>query len=312
MRNETLQAINAWEQKARGASANGEGSIESDSTKVNSPSQMSFSTAGNSEKSFFGKRGSLASSGKTLRTIDSRKSHMFTMVALEHALKWNAEPLQKFAALKDFSGENISFLSHVHKWKRGWGQLERQKHSFQLPSENGAKESDTIREQFNHAIRLYVTFVSLEYAEFPINISSKQLKLLDDLFAEAADYLYGDEDSALMRQQSRNTATPFNVNPPRTPKDEEAGNKSPEVFPKPRSGSESGESTNTQDGVWYWGHIPEIFNIDTFAAAESEIKYLVLTNTWPKFVNAGYAEQFADDEKRFSRRVSRFIKGSKI
>ncbi len=33
--------------------------------------------------------------------------------------------------------------------------------------------------------------------------------------------------------------------------------------------------------------IPDSFNPQIFDSAEEEIKYLVLTNTWPKFVHAG-------------------------
>jgi hypothetical protein len=35
--------------------------------------------------------------------------------------------------------------------------------------------------------------------------------------------------------------------------------------------------------------IPESFSAEMFEEAEQEIKYLVFTNTWPKFVGARYA-----------------------
>ena len=43
-------------------------------------------------------------------------------------------------------------------------------------------------------------------------------------------------------------------------------------------------STDNYPGVWC---IPDNFTPRAFDAAENEIKYLVLTNTWPKFVHAG-------------------------
>ncbi len=47
--------------------------------------------------------------------------------------------------------------------------------------------------------------------------------------------------------------------------------------------------------------IPETFAEMVFDPAEIEIKYLVLTNTWPKFVNIGRANsqmsKDADEEK---------------
>jgi hypothetical protein len=36
--------------------------------------------------------------------------------------------------------------------------------------------------------------------------------------------------------------------------------------------------------VQYWGDIPADFDSSIFDAAEASIKYLVLTNTWPKFI----------------------------
>jgi hypothetical protein len=43
--------------------------------------------------------------------------------------------------------------------------------------------------------------------------------------------------------------------------------------------------------------VPDTFNELVFDAAEKEIKYLVLTNTWPKFVNVSRANsQLSKDE----------------
>ena len=39
-----------------------------------------------------------------------------------------------------------------------------------------------------------------------------------------------------------------------------------------------------KDRVQYWGDIPADFDASIFDAAEASIKYLVLTNTWPKFI----------------------------
>ena len=44
------------------------------------------------------------------------------------------------------------------------------------------------------------------------------------------------------------------------------------------------EIASIGDGALYWGDIPEGFDATIFDDAERSIKYLVLTNTWPKFV----------------------------
>jgi hypothetical protein len=52
-------------------------------------------------------------------------------------------------------------------------------------------------------------------------------------------------------------------------------------------GSENGiitASIEVSDRALYWGDIPEDFDGRIFDDAEASIKYLVLTNTWPKFV----------------------------
>ncbi|OLE52723.1 MAG: hypothetical protein AUG51_16660 [Acidobacteria bacterium 13_1_20CM_3_53_8] len=49
-------------------------------------------------------------------TGGSRRGEMYTMTALE-ALQTNPTPFLLFAALKGFSGENISFPIRIGEWK---------------------------------------------------------------------------------------------------------------------------------------------------------------------------------------------------
>ncbi|KAG7144684.1 hypothetical protein HYQ46_006575 [Verticillium longisporum] len=149
------------------------------------------------------------------------------MDALEYALKKNPAPLQHFSALKDFSGENIAFLTSVSSWKTSLRSENvpattlngRQSLSIEPCATN---QQDRLREQFNQALRIYTEFISQRDAEFSINISD------------------ADDTSD--------------------------------------TGSTIGE------GAYYWGDIPDGFDETVFDDAETSIKYLVLTNTWPKFV----------------------------
>lgn len=282
LRTETLAAIADWEAKNKSF-----GSVDTDSTKVQSPSQVSFKTTEGSEKGFVARAKSVGDG-----SVSSRRSHMYTMTALEHALKWNASPLQKFAALKDFSGENIAFLTHLASWKKTWSKHEREKYACKLPSER--KSDQELRSQFNRAIRLYAAFVAPEHAEFPINIASKTLLKLDDMFAGPAELLFGDTRS----ESTFNSATPF----------DEAEKGSPRVDIDLEALPRTSNDTFRPDDVWYWGEIPASFSPTCFDESESEIKYLVLTNTWPKFVNAGYAEQIEDATgKNLSRRLTQLF-----
>lgn len=302
LRQETLQAIATWEHKNGVLDLD---SIDSGSTKVQSPTELSFKTLNASEKGLV----RIKSFGNTISdsSINSRKSHMYTMVALDHALKWNAAPLQKFAALKDFSGENVSFLTHLATWKKTWAQLEREKHNFRLPSEQTSDREERLRGQFNRAMRLYAAFISGRHAEFPINISSKTLRALDDMFADATDTLFGDE----ARQDFGNAATPFDMPDTTSPRSEyfaDIEKEAAAAAAASRQGSSASDATFASSSVWYWGAIPETFAANIFDDAEHEIKYLVLTNTWPKFVNAGYAEHIVDGEgTSLSRRLSQYF-----
>ncbi|KAK5083905.1 hypothetical protein LTR05_006412 [Lithohypha guttulata] len=205
-----------------------------------------------------------ATSRQTSRSTSLRKNMMYTMSAMEHALKYDAARLQQFAALKDFSGENISFLTHLSTWHRRWRRQEGGKVSAEHNS----------RRQFNGAIRLYATFVAVEHAEFPINISSRALKALDEIFAGPTKYLLNDTRS----ESTYNSATPFNL------ENEKTDTRIDVEAVMPRSSNDS----SLPDDTWYSGEIPPGFDQNVFVEAENEIKYLVLTNTWPKFVNAGY------------------------
>ncbi|KAI2619205.1 hypothetical protein GGR54DRAFT_132734 [Hypoxylon sp. NC1633] len=179
---------------------------------------------------------------------------LFTMNALEHVLKENPGPLQEFSALRDFSGENIAFLTGVASWKSSW---------------IGGIKEDRVRHAFNRALVLYTDFVSPRDAEFPINLSSKDLKALEAIFERPARIICGEARS--------DPATPF----------------SDDGSPIPRRGSD-GETDTSGDWmelsevaarIQYEGDIPEEFDATVFDRAQTHIKYLVLTNTWPKFVN---------------------------
>lgn len=294
LRQETLQAIAAWESKSGMVDLD---SLDSESTKVQSSLDTSFKTMNLSEKELVPVK--QVAKPKSVASISSRKSHLHTMAALEHALKWNPAPLQMFSALKDFSGENISFLTHLATWKKSWAQLEREKSLFHLPTNQSNKnKDDVLRGQFNRAVKLYTAFVSSQHAEFPINISSKALRELDNIFAHATEIVFGDEPR---KASSSSTALPFDI--PRTassqsgspPTDVEKGATATITV---RPSSASSDCTFTSELLWYRGPIPTNFTAQIFDDAEAEIKYLVLTNTWPKFVNAGFAEQVRNEEGR--------------
>ncbi|EMR62029.1 putative gpcr -type protein [Eutypa lata UCREL1] len=250
---ETLDAIASWERKNRGNDV----SVDA----ISASTALGGSTLG-------------GSSGKSVKTKasaksgDSRRSDMFTMLALENALRNNPRPLLEFAALKDFSGENISFLSHVTDWKRTWVTSSLDPKTLQY-------------EQFIQAVRIYSHFISLEYSQFPINISSRLKKELSQVFDEAANTLNRRNSS-----QSSASATPFDdfgseasMTPLRDTFDLEGTLGKANLQSVTTMADLAGDDRTVI--------VPEIFSPLVFDPAEGEIKYLVLTNTWPKFVHHG-------------------------
>lgn len=288
LRKETLEAIENWEKRQAANLNDGSTTVNG---SLNSPSAMSNTTT------------LKFNDDRTLRSkasFESSKSDMLTMTALENALRTNATPLLQFAALKDFSGENVSFLTHVADWRRYWFQPK-------------ASTADHRRKQFIAATRIYAQFISLEFSEFPINISSKEMKRLYTIFERAAIILHRSQRGSTYSAFSDN-ATPFdNVQPndkPEMVSDSRSYNSESELH-KPATNLDTLGRANllaiTRMQDMYREEtladieIPETFTELVFDFAEREIKYLVLTNTWPKFVNMGRAnsqmDRDVDEEK---------------
>ncbi|KAI1496988.1 putative GprK-type G-protein coupled receptor protein [Biscogniauxia marginata] len=206
------------------------------------------------------KSASLAEKGQATAmdsSDDEMGDRLLTMSALDHTLHENPGPLQEFSALRDFSGENIAFLTRTATWKSSWP---------------ASPNCEQIRDLFTRALVIYTDFVSPRDAEFPINLGSQDLKHLECIFEKPARILFG--------EASVNPATPFDSDwcPRSRGSDSEASGK---------NGEETGriELEDLASRVQYTGDISESFNCSVFGKAEAHIKYLVLTNTWPKFVS---------------------------
>ncbi|OOQ86855.1 hypothetical protein PEBR_19857 [Penicillium brasilianum] len=240
LRQETLDSIARWEVKVKSNNSENK-SLNSETTMVES--MMS----------------GWKSTNASIKTTGSRDS-ILTMSALEHVLERNPTPLQEFSALREFSGENIAFLTSLAEWKNSLPTVLKDPTA---PRDGSSK--DLLREHFNRALHIYADFISVRHAEFPLNISSSDLKKLEDIFERPARLLYGEEREA-------DPVSPFDkftFEP---------------ASPTVSASSEKGITNCIRNRVHYWGEIPEQFDATVFQDAEASIKYLVLTNTWPKFI----------------------------
>ena len=219
---------------------------------------------------------------------------MYTSAALEEALLSNPSPLLHFAATKDFTAENILFLLAVRDWKAKWAQLRA------IPTAD--LKPETKRRLWVEAVEIYAYAVSERYAEFPVNIEGSLRKTLDQMFAAAVEVLVKFSNSGIRERDDDpySTVTPFVTAPAEfslknmSPITRELSNGSSSV-PSTRDleirGIESSDvSINdgnpTHDDRDEQVTLPEGFGEGIFDAAEKSVKYLVVTNTWRKFVTA--------------------------
>ena len=273
LKTETLNIIAEWERKQSSSP-----SVGSDSTRVT--------------------RRSLASQIDSFKSSSSsRRGEMYTMTALEKALETNPTPLLLFSAFKDFSGENIQFLSHIQQWKANWNPVSK----YGLFRKNAAPEltGDALRrQQFNKAVQIYSSFISLRYSDYPVNLSSGHYKELEAMF---------DGTAALCNAHlPADSVTPFNSYWSSYSSDDLESahgnisvvstvlNKSTDTFPTPVNCGNMSNPANIKLSslgiqVPSFVEVPDHFGPRIFENAEDSIKYMVLTNTWPKFVAAGYA-----------------------
>ncbi|TQN67410.1 hypothetical protein CSHISOI_08023, partial [Colletotrichum shisoi] len=260
LQQETLESIAVWEAKSKNRNNNNDD--EDDDGGGGHGSDSSFITGST-------KVGSRTSSVVWQSLVELEKNtsqadSVYTMSALEYVLEKNPEPLRKFSALRDFSGENIAFLSAVGEWKASIPQG---------PGAGRQRSPELARDRFNRALRIYTEFVSPYHAEFQINIASQDLKRLQGVFDHAARIMDGGRT-----ERFTDPVVPF---------EDAMWNPAAAAAAAGQEGSgqeDSGSAYPSADRVQYWGEIPEAFNAAVFDDAEASIKYLVLTNTWPKFV----------------------------
>ncbi|KAK4231646.1 hypothetical protein QBC38DRAFT_465223 [Podospora fimiseda] len=206
---------------------------------------------------------------------------ILSKTALDLVLAKNPEPLRQFSARRDFSGENIAFLTAVSEWRSSLPSSSTRHYSTASTSATPSKPADhpdQIRLIYTRALLIYTEFISNRDAEFPINIGFEIRRALEGIFERAARKLLG--------ESSTSSATPFDDN----------NNNTVSLHQTKRSDSRSSETAimemetpqQQQDTASasdiYQGDIPPAFDANVFEKAYEDIRYLVLTNTWPKYV----------------------------
>lgn len=280
----TLSAIQDWEEKGRGHTSH-------------TPSSMN---TGDMSKSSY--------------DMSTQSKEIFSMTSLEKALAVNPLPLLHFAASKDFTAENIIFLMRVREWRQAWAAAPRNPATKQITEHARSL-------LFRLAVEIYMICILDTISEFPINIEHSIRSQLDLLFEpavpEAKKRVSAESDSspfdiemhgtpnaplqaevkriALVTEESNHHPPPTDIlwkhdTTPRQP--------SIQVYEVDSSRPSGDENRDYDDDVKpIFASNPAIsplgsarakirpgFDEFVFDAAEASIKYLVLTNTWRKFV----------------------------
>ncbi|KAJ9612644.1 hypothetical protein H2200_004241 [Cladophialophora chaetospira] len=221
----------------------------------------------------------------TLRpsTTSSQQRDMCSMAALEKALAVNPDPLLKFAATQDFTAENVLFLMQVRRWKEAFAFA---------PRLNKAVTESAKSHLFSTGVQIYTSRVNDKTTDFPINIESKIRQDLDAIFGPAVptSQLVSNEEAKFYVAESwiksPQTTSAFDMNTHDHSGDSAETLTAPEPITFPTEKSEP--MFPAHPGVAPLGEsrakMRAGFDEHVFDAAESSIMYLVLTNTWQKFV----------------------------
>lgn len=221
-----------------------------------------------------------------LNNSPARRS-IYSIHALEKALAANPVPLLEFAATRDFTAENVVFLIHVMRWRDAWKTAPRE-------ASTGLVTESAKSKLFRLAVDIYTEDLCCQTADFPVNVESAIRRTLDDFFSGAIPDKKGlnSNDWDLVGEHGAVGSAPPPVDIDqfaqqfRSPWEEK---KEVEVTITPASPDEQEIEITFQSNPCVAplglarARIPSGFDSRIFEAAESSVKYLVLTNTWRRF-----------------------------
>ena len=220
-------------------------------------------------------------------SLFSEKSrNPYSMDCLELSLKNNPQGLLNWVSTKEFTAENIMFLTQVHKFKRQWGQVA--KHTDAL-------DELQLRERYEEAALIWFTLVNARTARMNINIDYKTYSELEIMFKGLSYDAFSDDSSSCSKGSSTctNVVAPFlDQDPPEDDTDRPASSNSRQsndskaigdsevdkLYRIPVTEISSNDGSTTEDTP-----IPPNFSIDVFDRAYAIVKNDVYYNTWVRF-----------------------------
>ena len=181
-----------------------------------------------------------------------------SMQALEFSIEHSIEPLIEWAASREFTAENTIFLREVRNFKKKWSMLT-------------TVTTSQRRQMFNEASLIFFTLINPGTAETPINIEYKIFKTLQATFS-------GMEFDPYMPSRSQ---TPDEIVSPTVKENVVCPWEDTLSRPASIASDISSATSSSTRSI-----VPSEFTEDVFDCAFDSIKYLVFTNTWPRYVEA--------------------------
>ncbi|KAK0273889.1 hypothetical protein LTR35_012017 [Friedmanniomyces endolithicus] len=248
---------------------------------------------------------------------------LYRMAALEKALLINPTPLLHFAATKDFTAENIIFLLHVKEWRAAWRTAPRDLHIDRVTPQAHRRLFNMALDIFAASVSAQTaefpvnlegpTVQSLARIFEPHMAASRTGTSGSDGSDQGT--LVGSWEMSPHHHHQRPRSAAFDMEmTPSGPKllwppshDRKPGLLDVSITPVSQGsslrapttpggsqmeGDGDGEGEEEEDGVAEKGNQPMLASVypkideRVFDEAEASIRYLVLTNTWRKFVKA--------------------------
>jgi hypothetical protein len=227
-----------------------------------------------------------------LHHFHDRKFNPYSMATLELQLDKNPSQLLYWAYTKEFTAENIIFLTSIRDFKRKW--IQATKHTDLL-------DPNQARELYEEAAMVFFRLVNPTTSRRNINIDSRTFRELENMF-KACQYEPIDDGSSISKSPSQcthNVVAPWEEHDlpgrPRSVLSDEGKLLDDHVnrlYPLPVTEIHARCDSLEGDPMTKETTIPSNFNIDVFDRAYDIVKNDVYLNTWVRY------------EARYSRPIS--------
>jgi hypothetical protein len=235
-----------------------------------------------------------------------RPRNPYSMATLELQLAKNPSNLLYWAYTKEFTAENIMFLTSVRDFKRKWAQVA--KHTDNMTNLQ-------LRERYEEAALIYFKLVDPQTARMNINIDYRTFSELQEIFKECHYEAFLDDNSSCSKGSStytENIVTPWADFEPELERPASSTSHQSDEGSKLATDSEVDklyqipvtEISSSEDKTASDFTIPRKFSLEVFDRAYEAVKNDVYLNTWVRY-EARYSRPRSPNRPRTMSFVSK-------